>query len=81
LKIAVIRFPGSNADWDSLHAARDVLGADAQYVFHKETSLEGVDAAIIPGGFSHGDYLRPGAIACFSPIVPALRAFAKKGHL
>ena len=79
MRIAVIRFPGSNADWDALHATRDVLGADARYVFHKETSLDGADAVVIPGGFSYGDYLRPGAIACFSPIVPALREFAKRG--
>jgi phosphoribosylformylglycinamidine synthase len=79
LRIAVVRFPGSNADWDALHAARDVLGTDAYYVFHKETSLDGPDAVIVPGGFSYGDYLRPGAIACFSPIVAALREFAERG--
>jgi signal peptidase I len=59
VRIAVIQFPGSNADWDALHTARDVLGADAQYVFHKEGDIGKVDAAIIPGGFSYGDYLRP----------------------
>ncbi|HJL01435.1 MAG TPA: phosphoribosylformylglycinamidine synthase subunit PurQ [Polyangiaceae bacterium LLY-WYZ-15_(1-7)] len=79
MQIAVIQFPGSNADWDALHAARDVLGADARYVFHKETDLGSPDAVLVPGGFSYGDYLRPGAIAGYSPIVPALRAFAKKG--
>ena len=79
MKIAVIRFPGSNADWDALHTARDVLCADANYVFHKETSLGNADAVIIPGGFSYGDYLRPGAIAGFSPIVESLRAFATSG--
>ena len=79
MRIAIIRFPGSNADWDALHAARDVLGADASYVFHKETSLGDIDAAIVPGGFSYGDYLRPGAIAGFSPIVDSLRTFAAKG--
>jgi phosphoribosylformylglycinamidine synthase len=79
LKIAVVRFPGSNADWDALHAARDVLGEDADYVFHKNTSLGGADAVLIPGGFSYGDYLRPGAIACFSPIVAAIREFAERG--
>ena len=79
MRIAVIRFPGSNADWDALHAARDVLGADARYVFHKEKSLERIDAVVIPGGFSYGDYLRPGAIAGYSPIVPALREFADRG--
>jgi phosphoribosylformylglycinamidine synthase I len=79
LKIAVVVFPGSNADFDALHVARDVLGADARYVFHKQTSLGDADAVIIPGGFSYGDYLRAGAIACFSPIAPALRAFAERG--
>lgn len=79
MKIAVVRFPGSNADWDALHATRDVLGADASYVFHKEASLGDVDAVIVPGGFSYGDYLRPGAIAGFSPIVAAVRAFAERG--
>ena len=79
MRIAVVQFPGSNADWDALHTARDVLGADARYVFHKETSLGDADAVIVPGGFSYGDYLRSGAIARFSPIVPALEAFAKGG--
>ena len=79
MKIAVLRFPGSNADWDALHAARDVLGADAAYVFHKDTHLDGSDAVIVPGGYAYGDYLRPGAIARFSPIVPALVAFAEAG--
>lgn len=79
VKIAVIQFPGSNADWDALHAARDVLKADARYVFHKETSLGDAEALIIPGGFSYGDYLRCGSIACFSPIIPELRRFAERG--
>ena len=79
MRIAVIQFPGSNADWDALHAARDVLGADANLVFHKETDLGAPDAVIVPGGFSYGDYLRPGAIAGFSPITNALREFAKSG--
>ena len=79
LNIAVVVFPGSNADFDALHVARDVLSADARYVFHKETSLGDVDAVIVPGGFSYGDYLRCGAIACFSPIAPALRSFAERG--
>jgi phosphoribosylformylglycinamidine synthase len=79
LKVAVVRFPGSNADWDALHALRDVLGADARYVFHKETELGGVDAVVLPGGFSYGDYLRPGAIAGFSPIVADLMRFAERG--
>jgi phosphoribosylformylglycinamidine synthase len=79
MRIAVVVFPGSNADWDALHAARDVMGADARYVFHKEASLGATDAVIVPGGFSYGDYLRCGAIACFSPIAKAVIDFAKKG--
>ncbi len=79
MKVAVVVFPGSNADWDALHAARDVLHAEARYVFHKETELGAVDAVIIPGGFAHGDYLRCGAIARFSPIADAIRDFAAKG--
>ncbi|MCA9601135.1 MAG: phosphoribosylformylglycinamidine synthase subunit PurQ, partial [Myxococcales bacterium] len=79
MNIAVVQFPGSNADWDALHTARDVLGAKARYVFHRSTDLGAVDAVIIPGGFSYGDYLRSGAIARFSPIVPAVRAFAERG--
>lgn len=79
MNIAVVVFPGSNADFDALHVARDVLGADARYVFHKETSLGGADAVIVPGGFSYGDYLRAGAIACYSPIAAALRSFAEQG--
>lgn len=79
MKIAVVVFPGSNADFDALHAARDVLGADARYVFHKESSLGEADAVIVPGGFSYGDYLRCGAIACFSPIAAAIRGFAERG--
>jgi phosphoribosylformylglycinamidine synthase len=79
LNIAVVVFPGSNADFDALHVTRDVLGAQARYVFHKETSLGAVDAVVLPGGFSYGDYLRAGAIACYSPIAPALREFAARG--
>lgn len=79
MRVAVVQFPGSNADWDALHAVRDVLGADARYVFHKETGLGEVDAVVIPGGFSYGDYLRAGAIAGFSPIVPSIREFAGRG--
>ncbi len=79
MKVAVVVYPGSNADWDALHTARDVLGADARYVFHKETELGDADAVIIPGGFSYGDYLRCGAIARFSPISGAIRAFAERG--
>jgi phosphoribosylformylglycinamidine synthase len=79
MRVAVVQFPGSNADWDALHAVRDVLGADAWYAFHKETSLGDADAIVIPGGFSYGDYLRAGAIAGFSPIDNSIREFAGRG--
>jgi phosphoribosylformylglycinamidine synthase len=79
MRVAVLQFPGSNADWDALHAVRDVLGADAWYAFHKGTSLGDADAVVIPGGFSYGDYLRAGAIAGFSPIDNAVREFAGRG--
>jgi len=79
MRVAVVQFPGSNADWDALHAVRDVLGADAWYAFHKGSSLGDADAVVIPGGFSYGDYLRAGAIAGFSPIVGAIREFADRG--
>ena len=79
MKVAVVQFPGSNADWDALHAVRDVVGADAWYAFHKGTSLGDADAVVVPGGFSYGDYLRAGAIAGFSPIDNAVREFASRG--
>ena len=79
MRVAVVQFPGSNADWDALHTVQDVVGADAWYAFHKETSLGDADAVVIPGGFSYGDYLRAGAIAGFSPIVSAIREFASRG--
>ena len=72
MKFAVIVFPGSNCDHDAYHAAKHVLGQDAEFVWHKETSLKGADVVILPGGFSHGDYLRTGAIARFSPVMAAV---------
>ena len=75
----VIVFPGSNCDEDAYHAATDVLGERAEYVWHKETDLKGADVVILPGGFAHGDYLRTGAMARFSPIMRAVRAFADGG--
>ena len=80
MKVAIVVFPGSNCDADALYALRDVLHADAAYVWHKQTSLP-VDTrlVVLPGGFSYGDYLRSGAIARFSPIMPAVAAFARDG--
>ena len=79
MKFAVIVFPGSNCDHDAYHAAKHVFGQDAEFVWHKVTSLKGADAVILPGGFSHGDYLRTGAIARFSPIMASVADFARRG--
>jgi phosphoribosylformylglycinamidine synthase subunit PurQ / glutaminase len=79
MKFAVVVFPGSNCDHDAYHAATHVLGQDASLVWHKETSLGGADAVILPGGFAHGDYLRTGAIARFSPIMAEVTDFAAAG--
>jgi phosphoribosylformylglycinamidine synthase subunit PurQ / glutaminase len=79
MKFAVIVFPGSNCDHDAYHAAKHVFGQDAEFVWHKETNLKGADAVILPGGFSHGDYLRTGAIARFSPIMAPVADFARRG--
>ena len=79
MKFAVVVFPGSNCDHDAYHAAKHVLGQDAEFVWHKETSLGGADVVILPGGFSHGDYLRTGAIARFSPVMTTVTEFARTG--
>ena len=76
---AVVVFPGSNCDHDAYHAARHVLGQQAEYLWHKDAGLKGADAIVLPGGFSHGDYLRTGAIARFSPIMREVEAFAARG--
>lgn len=80
MNVAVIQFPASNCDQDAVHAIR-VLGHSAWLAWHRDTSLGPADAVIIPGGFSYGDYLRCGAIARFSPIMQAVRAFADQGGL
>ena len=82
MNFGVIRFPGSNCDDDALHVVTRVLqpaGARGRIVWHKEISLDGVDAVILPGGFSYGDYLRAGAMAAHSPIMGAVKAFAERG--
>ena len=79
MKFAVVVFPGSNCDDDAYHAAKHVLGQDAAFVWHKDTSLAGADVVILPGGFAHGDYLRTGAIARFSPVMSSVKAFADAG--
>ncbi|MEY2563414.1 MAG: phosphoribosylformylglycinamidine synthase subunit PurQ / glutaminase [Verrucomicrobiota bacterium] len=82
MKFAVIQFPGSNCDQDCLAALNGIAGVGAEYVWHKETmSLAGFDAIVLPGGFSYGDYLRCGAIARFSPIMPSVVNEAQAGKL
>ena len=77
-RVAVVVFPGSNCDRDTLAAARQA-GADAYFVWHRDTSLQQADSVILPGGFSYGDYLRSGAIARFSPIMAAVVEHARAG--
>jgi phosphoribosylformylglycinamidine synthase subunit PurQ / glutaminase len=79
MKIAVVQFPGSNCDQDCLRALTDGLHVRAEYLWHKQTSVSGFDAVILPGGFSYGDYLRCGAIARFSPIMGAVVRAANQG--
>jgi len=79
MKIAVVQFPASNCDQDCLRALTDGLQVNAEYLWHKQTSLAGFDAVVLPGGFSYGDYLRCGAIARFSPIMQAVIRAANKG--
>jgi phosphoribosylformylglycinamidine synthase subunit PurQ / glutaminase len=79
MRFGVVVFPGSNCDEDAWHAARDVFGQEAEYLWHKDTDLKGADVLVLPGGFAHGDYLRTGAMARFSPIMSSVRAFAERG--
>ena len=77
-RIGVVLFPGSNCEHDAAEAV-EVLGGEARLVWHGDRDLKGVDAIILPGGFAHGDYLRPGAIARFSPVMGAVEEFAREG--
>lgn len=79
MNFGVIVFPGSNGDHDALHALGAVLGQPTRAIWHRETSLDGIDCVVVPGGFAYGDYLRAGAIARFSPIMAAVEAFAAAG--
>src|SRR5690348_85962 len=81
MKFAVVQFPGSNCDQDCVAGLRRIKGIETDYVWHKETSLRGWDAIVLPGGFSYGDYLRCGAIARFSPIMRAVVEDARAGKL
>lgn len=79
MRVAIVTFPGSNCDYDCYKALTDIVGVNASYVWHRETSLGDADAVILPGGFSYGDYLRAGAIARFSPIMESIQKFARDG--
>ncbi|HSJ15900.1 MAG TPA: phosphoribosylformylglycinamidine synthase subunit PurQ [Longimicrobiales bacterium] len=79
MNVVIVTFPGSNCDYDCYKALNDVVGARARFVWHRETELGDCDGVVLPGGFSYGDYLRAGAIARFSPIMPAVQRFAEAG--
>jgi putative intracellular protease/amidase len=81
MKVGVVVFPGSNCDHDAWYAVSQNLGQQAEFIWHDSASLGDVDAVILPGGFSYGDYLRCGAIAKFSPVMQAVRRFAQEGGL
>jgi phosphoribosylformylglycinamidine synthase subunit PurQ / glutaminase len=79
MKFGVIVFPGSNCDHDAYHVVSKHVGQPVDFVWHKQTNLDGYDAILIPGGFSYGDYLRAGALASFSPVMTAIKDFAAAG--
>ena len=79
MKFGVLLFPGTWSDKDCFYVLDTILGQKAEYVWHKDTDLSAYDCVILPGGFSYGDYLRPGAIARFSPVMAAVKQFAAQG--
>jgi len=81
MKFGVVIFPGSNCDHDCYHAIQVSTGKPVEFIWHQETSLDGFDAVILPGGFAYGDYLRTGALARFSPVMGAVKNFADKGGM
>jgi phosphoribosylformylglycinamidine synthase I len=81
MKFGIIIFPGTWSDKDCYYSLKDILKQKVDYIWHKEKDLSKYDCVILPGGFSYGDYLRPGAIARFSPVMSALESFAAKGKL
>ena len=81
VRCAVVQFPGSNCDQDALYVLRDVMGQNAEYVWHQETDLRKYDLVVVPGGFSYGDYLRTGAVARFAPVMEAVKSHADRGGL
>ena len=81
MKFGVVVFPGTWSDRDCYYALNDILNQKVDYIWHKETDLSDFDCIILPGGFSYGDYLRPGAIARFSPVMSSIEQFAARGKL
>jgi len=81
MKFGIVILPGSNCDHDAMHVTKDVLGAEAEFLWHKDDDLKGSDCVIIPGGFAYGDYLRAGALAKFAPIMEPIRRHAAAGGL
>jgi phosphoribosylformylglycinamidine synthase len=81
MKFGVVVFPGSNCDHDTYHVISKVIGQPVDFIWHKEEEIDSFDAIILPGGFSYGDYLRTGAIARFSPVMRAVKEFARGGGL
>lgn len=81
MRFGIVVFPGSNCDWDCHHVLTEVLGQNARFVWHKESTLPPVDCVIVPGGFSYGDYLRSGSMAAFSPIMSEVKKFSEQGGL
>ena len=79
MRFAIVVFPGSNCDQDCFHIAKDLLGCEAEYVWHGDRDLKGADVVLLPGGFAYGDYLRAGALARFSPVMESVTAFAREG--
>jgi phosphoribosylformylglycinamidine synthase subunit PurQ / glutaminase len=81
LNFAVLVFPGSNCDVDMYKAVLDTIEQPVEYVWHLETDLSKYDAILVPGGFSYGDYLRPGAVASLSPVMEQVKIAAEEGKL
>jgi phosphoribosylformylglycinamidine synthase len=81
MKFAIVILPGSNCDHDAMHVTKTVLGAEAEFLWHKDTDLRGADCVIIPGGFAYGDYLRAGALAKFAPVMEPIKRHAAAGRL
>ncbi len=79
IKFGIVVFPGSNCDYDTYYVLKEIFKQDVKFIWHKKSSVKDVDVLILPGGFSYGDYLRPGAIARFSPIMDDVIRFAKNG--